>query len=283
MLKISDLDEWRTYANQLRSSGATVALVPTMGALHEGHVALVRAAKDRGDVVMLSVFVNPLQFDDSGDLERYPRTPEHDLAVALASGVDCLVEPSLGAMWPRYPAPTPTTVSVGPLGALFEGAQRPGHFDAVATVVTKLFALTGPSRAYFGEKDYQQLAVARQVVRDLALDVEVVGCAVVRDDDGLALSSRNRRLSGEGRSRALALSRALTRARDATGPASTRRALLRETLEESDVEVGYVDVVDPVTLLPCDDGASGVARALVAGVVEGVRLLDNAPLTVGGR
>lgn len=280
MLKIREIAEWRSYVHELRAKGHTIGLVPTMGALHEGHVALFRAAKDRGDVVVATIFVNPRQFNDEGDFARYPSTPDHDLAVALAHGVDCLIEPSLEAMWPDYPARTPTTVSVGELGERFEGAERPGHFDGVASVVAKLMAITGPARAYFGEKDFQQLAVVRQMVRDLAFDVEVVGCAIVRDADGLALSSRNVRLSSEGRHRALALSAALAFVAGGPDVASAQRATLRSTLIEAGVEVGYVDVVDPWTLLPSRDDESGLRRALVAGVVDGVRLIDNGPVTI---
>ncbi len=283
MLKIADLEEWRGYANDLRAKGATIGLVPTMGALHDGHVALMREARRRGDVVLVTIFVNPRQFDDPADLARYPRTPERDLAVALENGVDCLVEPTIAAMWPDYPAPTPTTVDVGELGRRFEGADRPGHFDGVASVVAKLFAITGPARAYFGEKDFQQLAVVRQVVRDLGFGVEVVGCPIVRDRDGLALSSRNQLLSDDGHRRALGLSRALARAAERAEPASALRAAMREEMVAAGVEVAYAEVVEPATLLPARDDQTGARRALVAGWVEGVRLLDNAPVTISGR
>ena len=280
MLKITEIPEWRSYANELRAKGHTIGLVPTMGALHEGHAALFRAGKDRGDIVLATIFVNPRQFNDQSDLERYPSTPEHDLALALAHGVDCLVEPSLEAMWPDYPALTPTTVRVGGLGERYEGAERPGHFDGVASVVAKLMVITGPARAYFGEKDFQQLAIVRQMVRDLAFDVEVVGCAIVRDPDGLALSSRNVLLSSEGRQKALALSTALALVAVRPGVASAQRAALRSTLNEAGVEIGYADVVDPLTLLPSRDDESGIRRALVAGIIDGVRLIDNGPVTI---
>ncbi|MFY9783581.1 MAG: pantoate--beta-alanine ligase [Acidimicrobiales bacterium] len=279
MLEFGEIAEWRSFANDQRAQGLVVGFVPTMGALHEGHVSLFRAAKENSDVVLATIFVNPRQFDDAADLARYPRSPEHDRELALESGVDCLVSPTLNDMWPDYPAPTPTTVSVG-LGDLFEGAGRPGHFDGVASVVAKLFAITGPSRSFFGEKDYQQLAVIRQMVRDLGFDVEVVGCPIVRDADGLALSSRNVALSPEGRRQALGLSRALERAGERARPASSQRALMREVLEELGVDVAYAQVVDPATLLPSGDHETGKRRALVAGSVEGVRLLDNAPVSI---
>jgi len=280
MLKLSDVTEWRAYANELRAKGRTIGLVPTMGALHMGHVSLIREAKSRRDVVLATIFVNPRQFHDSLDLDRYPRTPEHDLAVALESGVDCLIEPTLGDMWPDYPESTLTTVSVNALSDTLEGAGRPGHFDGVASIVAKLFAITGPSRAYFGEKDYQQLCVVRQMVRDLSFGVDVVGCPIIRDGDGLALSSRNVQLSGEGRKRALSLSRALRLAGDESGSASELRNTLRHTLEEGGVDVAYADVVDPETLVPSGDDERGERRALVAAVVEGVRLIDNGPVKI---
>ncbi len=283
MLTLSEVKEWRSYANEVREKGRIVGLVPTMGALHEGHVALFREAKDRGDVVVATIFVNPRQFDDVGDLERYPRTLEHDRALARGGGVDCLIEPALDAMWPDYPALTPTTVSVGGLGERFEGAGRPGHFDGVASVVAKLFAITGPSRAYFGEKDFQQLAVVRQMVHDIAFDVEVVGCAIVRDHDGLAFSSRNARLSTNGRRHALALSKALALVAQRDDSASAQRALMTTTLLDAGVDVAYADVVNPETLVPSRDDETGERRALVAGLVEGVRLLDNGPVRIVGK
>jgi len=249
-----------------------------MGALHEGHVSLFRAAAAHGDVVVATIFVNPRQFNDPEDLRGYPRTPERDHAVAAAHGVDCLVEPTLDEMWPDAPD-TATTVSVRGLGETLEGADRPGHFDGVASVVAKLLAITGPCRAYFGEKDFQQLAVIRQMVDDLGFDAQVVGCPIVRDERGLALSSRNVRLSDAGRSRALALSRAL-RAAATPARASELRARLRATLEHDGVTVAYAEVVDPLTLAPSSDEESGERRALVAGIIEGVRLIDNGPVTL---
>lgn len=276
---LTDVAHWRAYASEQRAHGRRVALVPTMGALHDGHRTLFRQARATSDVVLATVFVNPRQFDDAADLARYPRTPDADRAVALECGVDCLVEPTLAEMWPDYPLGTMTTVNLGPLAEVFEGLGRPGHFDGVASVVAKLFAITGPCRAVFGEKDFQQLAVVRRLVEDLGFDVVVDGVAIARDDDGLALSSRNVLLSSEGRQRALGLSRAL--AAVATPRAvSAQRSLLRATLEASGVEVSYCDVVDPATLAPAGEDEVGERRALVAGTVEGVRLLDNAVVPI---
>ena len=278
MDRLVGLDAWRDYAQRQRAAGRTVGLVPTMGALHAGHRALFQAARDAGDVVLATLFVNPRQFGDAADLAAYPRSPEADRA--LAEGlVDCLVEPTLLSMWPDYPESTPTTVSVRGVGDGLESVGRPGHFDGVASVVTKLFVVTGPCRAYFGEKDFQQLAVVRALVRDLGFDVEVVACPIVRDPDGLAVSSRNVLLTPAGREVALWLSRALATV-TSPAPASAHRAALRAVLEESGVDVAYAQVVDPVTLVACDDDEEGPARALVAGLVDGVRLIDNAPVTL---
>jgi pantoate--beta-alanine ligase len=276
---LSDLADWRRYADDQRALGRRVGLVATMGALHAGHASLFGSARDHGDVVLATIFVNPRQFNDAADLSVYPRTPEDDVLVAKENGVDCLVEPTLAQMWPDYPTPTPTTVSVRGIGDVLEGADRPGHFDGVASVVAKLCAITGPCRAYFGEKDFQQLAVVRQMIRDLAMPVELVACPTVRDDDGLAVSSRNYQLSPAGRASALALSRALG-SLERPDTASNLRRRMREVLDAAGVATAYAEVVDPVTFVSARDDDVGEARALIAGVVEGVRLIDNAPVTL---
>jgi pantoate--beta-alanine ligase len=280
--EVVDIAAWRQFAHDQRIAGKRVGLVPTMGALHEGHVSLFRAAKAQSDVVIATIFVNPLQFADPDDLAHYPRTLEHDRALARECGVDCLVVPTLEEMWPDYPNCTPTKVSVRGIGDVFEGAGRPGHFDGVATVVAKLFAVTGPCRAFFGEKDFQQLAVVSQLADDLGFDVDVVGCPIVRDADGLALSSRNVRLTSDARRRALGLSRALSYVTTTSARASTLRATMRTILDDAGVDIAYTEVVDPRTLQPTNDDESGPRRALVAGFVDGVRLIDNGPVTVVG-
>jgi len=281
--RLTTIAEWRDYAQRQRDAGRSVGLVPTMGALHAGHASLFDEAKSRGDVVLATIFVNPRQFGDPADLRAYPRTPDADVALVEEHGVDCLVEPSLGEMWPDYPEATPTTVSVRGISELLEGAGRPGHFDGVASVVAKLLAITGPCRAYFGEKDFQQIAVVRQMVADLALPAEIVGCAIVRDDDGLALSSRNLLLTESTRHQALALSRALGKASQSSRYASEMRRFMRAVMQDAGVRVSYADVVDPVTFVPTRDDESGERRALVAGVVGGIRLIDNAPVVVQAR
>jgi pantoate--beta-alanine ligase len=279
--RLNTVDEWRSFANATRRGGDRVGLVATMGALHEGHLSLVRAARERGDVVVMTSFVNPRQFSDAHDLAAYPRTPDADVERAAAGGVDALVTPSLSQMWPDYPGDTLTTVSVKHLGDVLEGEGRPGHFDGVASVVAKLLAISGPCRAYFGEKDFQQLVVVRRMVRDLSFDVEVVAGATQRASDGLALSSRNSRLSPRGRTRATAISRALFDVRDHPGAARDLRATMRRVLESADVEVAYADVVDVETLAPVSDDFRGLARAVIAGIVEGVRLIDNVEVDLG--
>ena len=282
MRHITEVEEWRAYCDAQRRDGRRVGFVPTMGALHAGHASLFDAAKDHGDAVVATMFVNPRQFEDRGDLDRYPRTPEADRAMAEAHGVDCLVAPTLAAMWPDFPEPTATTVTVRGLGDVLEGAARPGHFDGVASVVAKLLTVTGPCRVYFGEKDFQQLAVVRQMVHDLSYAVEVVGCAIVRDADGLALSSRNVLLTPDARQRALALSRSIAAVAAAPQRASEHRRTLLEVLGNADVEVLYAEVVDPRTFVPSSDAESGDARALVAARIDGVRLIDNGPVVLKG-
>jgi pantoate--beta-alanine ligase len=280
MRLITEVGAWRAYCDEQRAQGRRLGLVPTMGALHAGHRSLFETATRNGDVVLATLFVNPRQFNDGDDLTHYPRTPDADRILAQQSGVDCLVAPSLADMWPSYPEATPTTVSVKGVGDVLEGAQRPGHFDGVASVVAKLFAITGPCRAYFGEKDYQQLAVVKQMVRDLAFDVEIVSCAIVRDPDGLALSSRNVQLNSGARQRALVLSRALDDVGATPARASEHRQRLRATLGDADLDLVYAEIVNPTTLSPSRDDELGDARALIAAVVDGVRLIDNGPVTL---
>ncbi|MGN6482933.1 MAG: pantoate--beta-alanine ligase, partial [Thermomicrobiales bacterium] len=245
-----------------RDPARTRGLVPTMGALHAGHQALIaRAAADNAEVVV-SIFVNPTQFNDPDDLARYPRTPERDLALAAEAGATIVYMPPVETIYPEGHA---TMVHVRGLTERWEGAFRPGHFDGVTTVVSILLDQVRPDRSYFGEKDFQQLAVVRRMHRDLHLPGEIVGCPIVREPDGLAMSSRNVRLAPDERERALALSRALA-AMSATARAGTTSvdALLAVGLAELDgLAVEYLAIVDPATLEPVADIANG-ARALVA-------------------
>lgn len=256
------------------SAPGPVGLVPTMGALHAGHLALAAAARERCATVVASVFVNPLQFGPGEDLDSYPRDLPGDLDQLRRAGVDAVFTPTTEAF---VPAGLTTTVSVAGLTERFEGASRPGHFDGVATIVTKLLHVTWPDVACFGEKDYQQLAVIRRLVDDLDLPVEVVGVPIVRDPDGLALSSRNVYLSAAERADALALSRALrTAAASWTGDADVARATLHAALTSAPgVAVDYADVVDVATLVPLTGAGHTRGRALLAARVGTTRLIDN--------
>jgi pantoate--beta-alanine ligase len=254
----------------------TVGVVLTMGALHEGHAALIRTARERADHVLVTIFVNPLQFGPAEDFDRYPRTLERDLAVCADLGVDVVFAPDRAEM---YPDGEPLVrVSPGPLGEILEGASRPGFFHGVLTVVLKLFHLTRPHLTFFGEKDYQQLALVRRMVRDTDLAIEVVGVPTVREPDGLALSSRNRYLSAQQRDAALALSRALRAGAAAArggpaggGGADSVLAAARAQLPDAD----YVALTAPDLGPP---PAQGPARLLVAARVGTTRLIDNAPV-----
>jgi len=267
----------RAACDRARAGGSTVGFVPTMGAFHEGHRSLMRRAKDERDVTVVSIFVNPLQFGDARDLETYPRDERSDLEAAERAGVDLVFAPSVDEMYPR--GEPEVTVDPGPLGERFEGASRPGHFRGVATVVAKLFATVGACSAYFGEKDAQQLAVIRRLVRDLSMPVEVRCCPIVRDPDGLALSSRNRLLSPEQREAAtclfLALSEAAELARGGERDAGKLvAAMAREIGATPHARIDYVAVVDEDTFeeLPA---IARSARALVAARFGGVRLIDT--------
>ena len=270
-----------------RALGRSVGLVPTMGALHDGHRSLIERAAAECDVVAVTVFVNPLQFDDAGDLAAYPRDLRSDVSVAAQAGAAVVFAPPVEEMYPDHPGRPASSVHVDGVSDGLEGASRPGHFDGVATVVAKLFALSGRCRAYFGEKDFQQLAVVRRMVEDLSLPVWVVGCDTVREPDGLAMSSRNARLSPRQRTAARALSRALAAGRacvargerDTTRVAAAMRAVL---VAEPLVTPDYAAVVDPRTLR-VPPVIAGDVRLLVAGRVGPVRLIDNVGVSCATR
>jgi pantoate--beta-alanine ligase len=276
------LDTAAAYSSRLdaeRAAGRTVGVVPTMGALHAGHRALVERAASECDVVAVTVFVNPTQFGDPDDLLAYPRDLGTDVGVAANCGADLVFAPSVEEMYPDWPHPSATQVSVPALARRWEGASRPGHFEGVCTVVVKLLAATGKCRAYFGEKDFQQLAVVRRLVRDLLLPAEIVGCETVRCGDGLALSSRNARLSAEEREAALVLSRALragAAAFERGGPPRTVEAEMRRVVaREPGVVLDYAVLVDAAELEPVDGPTQRALRLLVAATVGSVRLIDN--------
>jgi pantoate--beta-alanine ligase len=255
-----------------------VALVPTMGALHEGHRSLVRAARERAASVVVSVFVNPTQFGPGEDFDRYPRTWDADLAALAEEGADLVFHPEVDDVYP--PGALGVTVDPGPLGSVLEGAVRPGHFAGVLTVVAKLFCLVRPDQAFFGEKDYQQLTLIRAMARELALGVEVVGVPTVREDDGMALSSRNRYLAPGQRAAAATISAAL-RAGAAAGPdgAAAVLAAARTVLDaEPTLLQDYLELTD-TDLGPAP--AAGPARLLVAARAGTTRLLDNVSVDLG--
>ena len=261
----------------MRAGGGTLGLVPTMGALHAGHMALVSEARRRADCVAASIFVNPLQFGANEDLGRYPRREQADLQMLAEAGCDLVWMPEVSDI---YPGGFATTVSVSGLGERWEGEARPGHFDGVATVVAKLLIAVAPDLAVFGEKDFQQLAVIRRMVADLSLPVEVLAAPTVRDEDGLALSSRNAYLSDEERARAVALPRSLGRARGriADGdPISITLAQAKDELIDAGfAKVDYFALVDSDTLEPVDQAAPNL-RLIAAATIGGTRLIDNMP------
>jgi pantoate--beta-alanine ligase len=274
---VRDPRAWQRRCRAAREAGRRIALVPTMGALHAGHLSLLREARARAGargLALATVFVNPAQFGPREDLSRYPRDLEGDLARCGTAGVDWVLAPEPGDVWrPGHQ----TWVEPGELARGLCGASRPGHFRGVATVVAKLFALTQPHLALFGEKDWQQLQIVRAMARDLDLDVAVVGMPIVREADGLALSSRNALLGAEERGRALALSRALFAARDRAARGERDAAALaaeaRRAIEAAGARVDYVEVVHPETLAPV--AAAAGARMLVAAFVGSTRLIDN--------
>jgi pantoate--beta-alanine ligase len=277
---VHGIEELRGVLAEKRADGARVVLVPTMGALHSGHLAHVRRARELGEVVVVSIFVNPLQFGPTEDLDRYPRTLDADVAVLTEAGAHVVFAPSAAEMYPD--GETGTRVTGGPVTRLFEGASRPGHFDGMLTVVAKLLAIVAPDVATFGRKDAQQLFLVRRMVRDLNIPVRIEAIDIVREDDGLALSSRNRYLSAEERGQALALAAALRAAADAggSGAAAVLAAARGEFARRALVELDYFAVVDPDTFLPVDDGYRGEALALAAARVGSTRLIDNATITV---
>ncbi len=274
MQTIRTLEALRSGIADFRSSGAAIALVPTMGALHAGHCALIEAAKRPGRKVVASIFVNPKQFGANEDLSRYPRKETADLAMLKAAGCDLVWLPPVETM---YPDGFATNISVSGVSDGLDGAARPGHFDGVATVVAKLFNQVRPDLALFGEKDFQQLAVIRRMVVDLDFAIEIQGVPTQRDDDGLALSSRNVYLDAEQRTSAVALPRALGVAAKAIARGDDPQAALgmaRDTLAAAGFTVEYVDLVDAETLAPAND--PGRARRLLAAAKLGAtRLIDN--------
>jgi pantoate--beta-alanine ligase len=273
---VKSVAEMQSLCRELRTQGVSIGFVPTMGALHKGHLSLVKRARSECQAIVASIFVNPLQFAPGEDFAQYPRTFEEDCRQIEAEGVAVLFAPEAKEM---YPSGAVTTITVSGIGDRLDGASRPGHFTGVATVVAKLFHIVAPYRAYFGQKDAAQIAVLRQMVQDLNFDLELVSCPIVRDADGLALSSRNRYLSASEREQALVLQRALTAMEQSITQGERRsETLLKvggDTLETAPgIRVDYLAVVDARTLLPAASAESGVL-IVVAAYVGSTRLIDN--------
>ncbi len=274
---VTTIGELRAVTDGHRAAGRSIGFVPTMGYLHDGHGSLMRAARADNDVVVVSIFVNPLQFAPGEDLDSYPRDLERDRALAATNGVDVLFVPDAAEMYPR--GAVLTSVAVAELSERWDGESRPTHFTGVATVVTKLFNIVGPCRAYLGEKDYQQLAIIRRMATDLSMPVEVVGCPIVREDDGLAMSSRNIHLSPEDRAAAVVLRQSLDAGEQAiesgeTDPTGVAQAMISVVDDQPRARLDYVAVVDPDTLeTPSAIGPE--TRLLIAAWLGSTRLIDN--------
>lgn len=277
MLQLSTIEELRIHIKAARQQGKKIGFVPTMGFLHEGHLSLVKAAREKCDLVVMSIFVNPLQFGPNEDFERYPRDIERDSKMAAEAGVDLLFTPSVEEM---YPKPILTTVSVANVTTPLCGASRPGHFDGVSTVVLKLFSIVQPDYAFFGQKDAQQVAVVTQMVQDLSIPVEVIPCPIVREADGLAMSSRNVYLSAEERAQALVLSQSLQQAsawlKEGLPLAEIKQRIKQMIADKPLVEIDYVEILRYPELQPVENEVSGQTIIVALAVRFGkTRLIDN--------
>jgi pantoate--beta-alanine ligase len=277
MLIFTTAAELRAYAEQARGAGRRLGLVPTMGALHEGHLQLVRAAASTCDEVIASVFVNPTQFNNPEDLRLYPRLPEQDAAALAPAGCTVLFMPAVAEI---YPQPTVLHFDFGPLERVMEGAHRPGHFNGVATVVSKLFHLARPHVAYFGQKDFQQVAIVRQLIADLSFDLELIVFPTVREASGLAMSSRNTRLTPEARAVApllyAVLQQAAAQVRLGIPPVEVQQQALAALAQEPQFTPEYFELADAQTLQPISSYEVGRPLVLcVAAHLGGVRLIDN--------
>lgn len=279
--QISTIAELRVRLDAARAAGHSVGFVPTMGFLHDGHASLIRAAAAQNDLVFISIFVNPLQFAATEDLSDYPRDLANDSALAQEAGAHILFTPTVEEMYPH--GPVLTKVEVGEISARWEGASRPTHFAGVATVVAKLFSIAGTCTAYFGEKDFQQLAVIRRMVSDLSIPVTIVGCPIIRESDGLAMSSRNSYLQGEERQAATVLRRALDAALATIEAGERNRGVVEQVMRdlieaEPLAKLDYAAAVDASTLEPLEQ-LEGDVRLLLAVQVGRPRLIDNAGIS----
>lgn len=264
------------FVEEKRNEGLKIGFVPTMGALHEGHLSLINRAKKENDIVVCSVFVNPIQFNNPADLEKYPRTPEKDIEKLEQAGCDAVLMPSVEEM---YPEKVEDHYDFGNLERVMEGACRPGHFNGVAIVVRKLFEIVTPNKAYFGEKDFQQLAIINKMVRDLNMNLEIVPCPIVRENDGLAMSSRNVRLNDKERAIAPKIFATLNDAiskKDSMSPAEMKSYALAKYSEIKEFDVEYVEITDEINLKSIENwNECEHARIFVALQLGPVRLIDN--------
>jgi pantoate--beta-alanine ligase len=277
IMKVFDTAQSLTEeVNLHKKAGKTVGFVPTMGALHDGHLSLVASSKKKNDVTVVSIFVNPTQFNDKNDLAKYPRTPEKDLELLKKAGCDMVFMPDVDEV---YPEPDTRTFDFGSLDDLMEGKRRPGHFNGVAQVVTRLFDMVKPHRAYFGLKDFQQVAVIKKVVADLNIPVEIVPCPIIREPDGLAMSSRNMLLNAEERKTALILSRSLFEAKDMADratPLEIVEYITDKIKNQPGIELEYFEIVDGATLKPVNGWSDcDYIIGCMAARVGKIRLIDN--------
>ncbi|MED1793802.1 pantoate--beta-alanine ligase [Brevibacillus nitrificans] len=277
MQQISTIAEMRVHIKEARRLGKTIGIVPTMGFLHQGHLSLVKAAREKCDLVVMSIFVNPLQFGPNEDFERYPRDIEHDRQMAQSAGVDLLFTPEVGEM---YPKPILTNISVSNVTEQLCGKSRPGHFDGVATVVTKLFQIVQPDYAFFGQKDAQQVAVVTQMTYDLSMPVQIVPCPIVREEDGLAMSSRNVYLTPEQRKEALVLSQSLKQAKSWLGEgvalSEIRERIIDMIAAMPLASIDYVELLRYPDLTPVEQRTPGESIIIALAVRFGhTRLIDN--------
>lgn len=279
MIKIvKTQEELSATLEKQRNNGISVGFVPTMGALHQGHAALVRRAKAENQLVVTSVFVNPTQFNDKKDLVNYPRTPEADAVLLEAAGCDILFLPEAAEMYPQGEMEKSPLIDLAGLDTVMEGAHRPGHFAGVVTIVKKLFLAVGKCNAYFGEKDFQQLAIVRRMTSEFQLPVNIIGCPIVREDDGLAMSSRNMRLTAEERKIAPLISQALFHAKEnwQSHPASAiKKMVAAEIAKQPLMRLEYFEISDCDSLQPLDDSQKKNAVACIAVHLGNVRLIDN--------
>ncbi|MEI6410045.1 MAG: pantoate--beta-alanine ligase [Bacteroidota bacterium] len=278
--RVADL---QAFLNQARQAGRSIGFVPTMGALHEGHLDLIRRAKAETDVAVASIFVNPTQFNDPKDLEKYPRTPEKDVAALMSAHCDVLLMPSVQEIYPTG-QDISLEMDFGSLAKVMEGVFRPGHFDGMATVVKRLLDIVGPDRLFMGQKDFQQLSIVREMLRRLQMPVQLVMCDTKREPDGLAMSSRNMRLTPEMRAAAPVIYKTLSEAKEAFAqqPVADIEAWAFKQLEHAGLRPEYFDIVDGITLQPVTERrADAFVVACVAAFAGDVRLIDNLVLQEG--